>query len=274
MAPVRGPVLTVPAGVPDLLLYYAEDGQGYEREDRMTSAEIRDEAFDENIDRFSSDELIEQYTDRATAGLFDQEERAIDRYFIKSGARVLDVGCGAGRTTRPLSERGFDVVGVDVSEEMVRAARSLFPEIEFHLADATDLEFGSDRFDYVLFSHNGIDYIHPERERKRALSELHRVLKPGGVLAFSSHNAWYRFPALLADHTFLRTFYLNKANAGRLFDRRKVDIREANLDTYMSNPLKQRHQLRECGFDLLEVVGKRRTPLKYFEAMLYFAARS
>ena len=42
----------------------------------------------------------------------------------------------------------------------------------------------------------------------------------------------------------------------------------------MSDPLTQRRQLRECGFELLEVVGKRRTPLKYFEAMPYFVARS
>jgi SAM-dependent methyltransferase len=246
----------------------------HEREERMTPEPTHDAAFDENIDRFSSDELIHQYTDRATAGLFPQEEQAIDRYFTETGARVLDVGCGAGRTTRPLAERGFDVTGIDLSEEMIQAARGLFPGMEFRVADATDLGFGSDRFDYVLFSHNGIDYIHPEQERKRALSELRRVLKPDGILVFSSHNAWYRFPALLADHTFLRTFYLNKANAGRLFDRRKIDVREANLDTYMSDPLTQRHQLRECGFELLEVVGKRRTPLKYFEAMPYFVARS
>ncbi|MFC6976837.1 hypothetical protein ACFQL1_22440 [Halomicroarcula sp. GCM10025709] len=89
---------------------------------------------------------------------------------------------------------------------------------------------------------------------------------------FSTHNAWYRFPAIVRDREFLRTFYLNRTNVPRLFDRYKKDTGEADLHTYMSNPIRQRRQLRRCGFDPLELVGKRDGPGKYFEAMLYFAA--
>lgn len=239
----------------------------------MKSESTNRDHFDENIDRFSSDDLLQLYTERVSAGLFGVEEKAIDEYFTESNAEVLDVGCGAGRTTEPLYQRGFDVVGIDLSEEMVQKARALFPEIEFRVGDATDLEFATGRFDYVLFSHNGIDYIHPESKRLQALSELRRVMNPGGVLVFSTHNTWYRFPALVTDHEFLRTFYLNRKNLRRLFDRYKVDVREADLHTYMSNPLKQRRQLRDCGFTEIELVGKREGPTKYIEAMLYYAAR-
>lgn len=238
----------------------------------MTLDSTTDDHFGENIDRFSSDELISQYTERATAGLFTEERRAIDRYFTADGARVLDLGCGVGRTTRPLAERGFDVVGVDLSEEMVAAARRLTPEIEFRVDDATDLDAGDDTFDYALFSHNGLDYVHPEPKRLQALREIRRVLKPDGIFVFSTHNAWYRIPALARDREFLETFYLNSVNLRRLFDRYKIDVGEADLHTYVSNPIRQRRQLRRCGYDPLELIGKRAGWAKYFEAMLYFAA--
>lgn len=227
-----------------------------------------------NIESFSSQRSLNHYSDRATVGLFPHEREAIDRYFDKPDARVLDVGCGTGRTTYPLYEMGYDVIGIDVSDEMVDRAAELFPEIPFRVGDATDLDFGTDRFDYALFSHNGLDYVHPESARVTALRELGRVLKPDGLLVFSTHNGWYRYPAFFFDRQFLRTFYLNEGNFKRLFRRYKIDVLGSKpLWTYLSDPIRQRRQLRRCGFDPVELIGKRDSFLKLFEAMLYYVAR-
>lgn len=232
-------------------------------------------ATETNVESFSTDGMVDHYTDRTELGFFEEEREAISRYFTDGDARILDVGCGTGRTTYPLHEWGFDVVGIDISGRMIERARSLFPDVRFRVDDVTDLEFEDDAFDYALFAHNGIDYVHPVSERRRAFEELARVIEPGGVLVFSTHNAWYRFPALAGDPSFLKTFYLENGNLRRLFRRYKMDtIGEDPLWTHLTNPPRQRRQLERCGFEPVELVGKRDGVAKYFEAMLYFVARA
>lgn len=124
--------------------------------------------------------------------LFTQEREAIERYFRETNGSILDVGCGVGRVSHRLDERGFDVTGIDVSERMVEEARLAFPHIDFHVANTRDTSFDSNTFDYVVVSWFGLDYVLPKAERLEALQEIHRVLSPSEVLVFSSHNSWHK----------------------------------------------------------------------------------
>lgn len=104
------------------------------------------------------------------------------------GKTILDVGIGGGRTTRFLLSLGGNYTGIDYSSEMVEEAKILFPGARFELCDARDLSaFDDAHFDFVLFSFNGLDSL-PHEGRMRVLAEFHRVLKPSGLLAFTSHN--------------------------------------------------------------------------------------
>jgi len=226
-----------------------------------------------NVESFSTGEMVERYARRTRRGLFDAEELAVEHYFSQ-GDRILDAGCGAGRTTYPLDRRGFDVTGIDISERMIEQAWSLFPDIEFAVGDVTELDYPDNAFDHALFAHNGLDYVHPVAERHRALTELRRVIAPGGTLVFSTHNLWYRFPAIVGDHAFLRRFYVANGNYRRLFRRYKTDTEEDDpLWTYMSDPRHQPRQLRRVGLEPIELVSTRDSPAKYFQARLYYAAR-
>jgi SAM-dependent methyltransferase len=149
---------------------------------------------DRNIAAFNRTDVVSDY--RNMAALTGAEEQLFARY-LRPGMDVLDLGVGTGRTTPALRALGGRYVGVDVAEEMVRAAREAHPGTDFRTGDASDLsDFADGSFDAVVFSYNGIDYIHPEPARQRSLIECRRVLGPSGVFIFSSHNARMLFPAV------------------------------------------------------------------------------
>lgn len=227
-----------------------------------------------NVETFSSSEANNLYINRATDGLFPQEQKAIERYFGKPDARVLDLGCGTGRVTHRLSEMGYDVIGVDPSDSMIDVATSIHPQIDFVVGDGTDLHFQDDAFDYVLFSYYGLDYIYPEEQRIRALREIYRVLKPGGIFVFSSHNWWNSLPSTVYEGTSALQPLLNRENVLDPRDRyAPVEVKVGETLVYLSSPTKQRRQLKQSGFEVLNVVGKRETVLRYIEVDPHYVAR-
>jgi SAM-dependent methyltransferase len=113
--------------------------------------------------------------------------------FFNPGEPLLDIGCGAGRTTCQLVEKGFKVVGVDLSETLLDAARARCPRAEFHHADVRYMPFEDGAFSQALFSFNGMDQVHPIADYLKALKEIGRTLKPGGILIYSGHNIIGRF---------------------------------------------------------------------------------
>lgn len=121
--------------------------------------------------------------------LREDEEALIAEFFPPPPARVVDLGCGNGRTTIPLWRRGYDVVGIEYSSSLVDLAKRTHADAPVQQGDARSLPFASGSQDAAFFSWNGIDYMYPLEERRRVLREVYRILKPGGVFLFSSHNA-------------------------------------------------------------------------------------
>jgi 2-polyprenyl-3-methyl-5-hydroxy-6-metoxy-1,4-benzoquinol methylase len=101
----------------------------------------------------------------------------IDRLVpIQAGDRVLEVGCGQGHLTKALALRGADVIGIDANPQ----ARDVAGTNRVRHMRAEDLEFPGDHFDFVVSVH-AIEHI-PDLDA--ALSEMARVLKPGGRAVF------------------------------------------------------------------------------------------
>ena len=107
------------------------------------------------------------------------------------GKRILDVGCGYCYHTTRLAQRGLTITAVDFSEVALAHAKEnlaksgIADRVTLQQADATNLPFEHASFDHVLMW--GVLMHVPQAEK--ALSELSRVLKPGGKLALSETNA-------------------------------------------------------------------------------------
>lgn len=229
---------------------------------------------------FTTERAVDLYTSRIEDPvLFPQERKAVERYFADEGGSVLDVGCGVGRVAHCLHERGFDVTGIDVSEPLVEKARSVFPDIDFYVEDVRESRFDSKSFDYVVFSFFGLDYLVPKAERTTALKEIYRLLKPGGILVFSSHNSWQPLvPLSVRNLGFclkdVFDLYLRRKNHGRLFSRYKIEsVPLGDVEIYLSNPIHQWIQLRKCGYTPLDIIGERDDVLRLFERDPHYVAK-
>ena len=141
----------------------------------------------------SFEKAAENYTNAIeNIGLWKSEEYVIDKYFDKDKS-ILDVGCGAGRTTFNLYEMGYkNIIGLDLTPEMISAAKTINKEkkteIEFIVGDATDLNFEDNSFDQALFSFNGLMQIPERKNRIKALREIKRVLTENGIFIFTTHD--------------------------------------------------------------------------------------
>lgn len=134
---------------------------------------------------------------------------------LKPGQRLLDVGCGRGELVAHLSDKGFDVTGVDYSADAIDMAKKMYPKGRFLQMDVGDIDFTKQTFDRV-FILGTIEHL-TKAEIEKLMSNVKRILSPGGMVIATTctnklyYKVWsYRFRAALAS--FLRAFKIPVRN--------------------------------------------------------------
>ena len=133
-------------------------------------------------------------------------QRVLDALFypcVRPPARVLDLCCGTGHLSRVLHARGYRVVGIDRSIDMLRAARNAVPGLPVVCADAS--RFGALGFDAVVCTFDSVNHLTSLSAVERLLVCVRRALCPGGRFLFDINtpqafaSEWGKSSALVTD---------------------------------------------------------------------------
>lgn len=121
-------------------------------------------------------------------------KKHLDTLLLKEFALVnkdqglcADFGCGPGQTTRFLYDNGLtNIIGIDLSPEMIGAARKLSPEINFDTGDLLNIAYPPGHLGSAIAFYSIVHFTHDQI--RTCFGEINRVLKPGGDFLFSFHE--------------------------------------------------------------------------------------
>jgi SAM-dependent methyltransferase len=135
------------------------------------------------------DRIAKEY---AEAFFEEHEKKPKDQEMLRRFAEeigdkgpVWDFGCGSGQTTKYLTDLGMEISGLDLSEEILKQARTLYPGIYFQKGNILELAFDDNAIAGVVAFYAVCHFT--EEQVEAAFREVFRVLKPGGLFLFTYH---------------------------------------------------------------------------------------
>lgn len=204
---------------------------------------------------YSTPNIVEKYRCAIEdIGLWNSEKYIINKYFSLND-NILDVACGAGRTTYGMYKLGYkNIVGIDFSKEMINSARQYMPtKIKFYCCNMYETPFNACSFDDVLISYNALMMVPTHSARIKALKEMNRVLSVGGILAFTASDREHN--PKFSDFWNKEMLLWNKnKNDKRLYEYGDQIFTECGENVYIhfTTRLEIEKMLHSTGFELVE----------------------
>jgi SAM-dependent methyltransferase len=142
------------------------------------------------------------YSEKNYAAEAKYVENLLKKFSTKSPEHLLEIGCGTGRHAEYFLNHGYNLLGIDQSEEMIIAAKRRFEGVahsQFFINDARDFEVNR-QFDAAYSLFHVMSYLASVDDLKRCLLRVSKHLKSGGVFLFDCWNT----PAVVADPPVVR----------------------------------------------------------------------
>ena len=105
---------------------------------------------------------------------------------LKPDSKILEIGCGIGTIVSVLSSQGYDITGMDISREAIAYGLKKYGDIKLQAQPAEALSYENESFDIVL----SFDLFEHIAQVDRHVSEVWRVLRPGGYYLFQTPNKY------------------------------------------------------------------------------------
>ena len=116
------------------------------------------------------------------------------------GGKLLDLACGTGSLTVPLTRRGFEVTAADLSEDMLTVAAAKSSEVQWLCLDMTKLPFEM-QFDAVICALDSVNHLPDMQAVQQSFDGVYRSLKTGGVFA-ADMNTPYKHREVLGNNAY------------------------------------------------------------------------
>lgn len=118
---------------------------------------------------------------------------------------ILELACGTGNLTIPLTKKNYDIAGIDISFEMLNVAREKAQKEDVELVllqqDIAELEFDVENLDCVLCACDGFNYLTYDDEIENCFSKVYELLKKNGLFIFDI-SSFYKLSTILGNNMF------------------------------------------------------------------------
>jgi SAM-dependent methyltransferase len=138
-------------------------------------------------------DMVAGYDETMRASALARADVAFCARAFPTPGKLLDLGCGTGRLCAHFAPKGYECVGLDLSDDMLAQARANAPGATFVKANIADPLPVPDRsFDYGACLFSTLGMVRGAEHRTQVLQWAHRALKPGAVFVLHAHNRFYR----------------------------------------------------------------------------------
>jgi SAM-dependent methyltransferase len=199
-------------------------------------------------DYLQATEMIAGYDEAITQSPLARADVAFCERVFPTAGRLVDLGCGTGRLCRHFARKGYECVGIDLSDAMLAQAREAAQGLAIHFQKANLVELDdipSASFDYAACLFSTLGMVRGADHRKAVVLHIHRLLLPGGRLVLHVHNRFFRGLGWKRVFAQRLRWLLGRSDAGDL----------TMPQAYGGSPLTLHHFTRSEAVSLLEQAG-------------------